>query len=82
MKFNKCEQETVMVFDMEKGCWCCFTNVPSHIQVFTSKVMEVSGLITILAEHEGTPTAIQVSLFKEDINLREALKKQCVMSEV
>ncbi|BCC57939.1 TPA: hypothetical protein QC160_004984 [Bacillus cereus] len=75
MKFNKDEQETVMIFNAKTGCWDCCTNVPSHIRLFTSKIMEISGGIKVLAEHEGKPTSIRVSsFFKEDINLREALK--------
>ncbi|MEC2869498.1 hypothetical protein ACIQHV_11430 [Bacillus bombysepticus] len=75
MKFNKDEQGTVMIFDAKTGYWDCCTNVPSHIRLFTSKIMEISGGIKVLTTHEGKPTSIRVSsFFKEDINLREALK--------
>ncbi|MFI8657993.1 hypothetical protein [Priestia megaterium] len=76
MKFNKDEQETVIIFDAKNEEWNFYTCVPSHIELVTSGVLHKPSEITLLTEEEGVATSIKFTVPKEFTNLEGFIKKK------
>ena len=55
--------------------------MPSHIRIFTEKLVDISKEYEVITDHEGESTSIRFTLQKQSINPRNFIKKKRIMSE-
>ena len=81
MKFNKNEQETVIIFDAQKGEWTFYSCVPSQIQSFMKNPILNKEKIEVLTSHEGKPTSIRFTVENPLVTKSFFKKKRTISKE-
>lgn len=80
MKFNKEEQETILIKEAATGEWTFYSCIPSDIRSFMNNPILNKEEIKVLTSHEGKPTSIE---FKVEIAFvtKSFFKKKRTISE-
>jgi hypothetical protein len=72
MGYSREEQETVLVFDNNKGKWSVYSTVPKHIRKL-AKLCELN----VLEYEDGKPIAIKTELTEKQVRMT----KERIISE-